>query len=580
MAFLGIDFGTTNCSVSKYELGKTSVLPIKGKMTTPSVLYIEGSSVEVGHDAKMYIAVHPDKCLASTKRDMGTTTVYNIGGKEITPVLAASLILKYLKEETEAYLNDVCNDVVITVPASFGSEERNATKQAAINAGWNPIALLDEPTAAAINYVQNRNKSSLFTVVDLGGGAFGVTVLQYLNENGKAKFKPLKVGGNHRLGGDDFDKAIVRYMIDEGASGYKSELELKEEAEKAKIALSTIDVAGISCEYVDTTLTRDKYKELIASYLDEICDTIKKTVSGAGKSFDDIDRFILVGGSCKHPVVKEAVKDCVGRTPYAVDNLNTAVSEGAALYHYLLGRCCSEGCDELDNNLDNKLQNNVLCLKYKEYVKFLEDLQKSTIDENYCVFEQNNQVVIDWGKVFTCLDKLYINNGYVLDDYRSLSSDNNILSLYARVSNVNRPDEEDWVRWEYNHIPHASFRHLTCGFIMDDNDERREFFRIPYTHDNMTEEQKCILKERIEMPPKIDPLQVITLERTPDAIWQAFLPHITYMFTGYRWHGGYVHKELVFSKKDVLAIKPELLPILTIDDKTFIPEIVFDADNP
>ena len=96
MAFLGIDFGTTNCSVSKYELGKTRVLPIKGKMTTPSVLYIEGSSVEVGHDAKMYIAVHPDKCLASTKRDMGTTTVYNIGGKEITPVLAASLFLKYL----------------------------------------------------------------------------------------------------------------------------------------------------------------------------------------------------------------------------------------------------------------------------------------------------------------------------------------------------------------------------------------------------------------------------------------------------------------------------------------------------
>ena len=265
---------------------------------------------------------------------MGTSVVYNIGGKEITPVLAASLILKFLKEETEAYLNEVCNDVVITVPAYFGFEERNATKQAAINAGWNPIALLDEPTAAAIIYGQNRNKSSLFTVVDLGGGTFDVTVLQYLNENGKAKFKPLKVGGNHRLGGDDFDNAIVRYMIDEGASGYKSELELKEEAEKAKIALSTSDVASISCEYVDTTLSRDKYKELISQYLDEICDTIKKTVIGAGKTLDDIDRFILVGGSCKHPVVKEAVKNCVGRTPYAADNLDTAVSEGAALYHH------------------------------------------------------------------------------------------------------------------------------------------------------------------------------------------------------------------------------------------------------
>ena len=331
---IGIDLGTTNCAVTKYERGKTTVLPIKGKLTTPSVLYIEGSTVKVGHDAKKYIAVRPEKCLASTKRDMGTTTVYNIGGKEITPVLAASLILKYLKEETEAYLNDVCNDVVITIPAYFGFKERNATKQAAINAGWNPIALLNEPTAAAIIYGQNRNRSSLFTVVDLGGGTFDVTVLQYLNENGKAKFKPLKVGGNHRLGGDDFDNAIVRYMIDEGASGYKSELELKEEAEKAKIALSTSDVAGISCEYVDTTLTRDKYKELISTYLDEICNTIKNTVSGAGKSLDDIDRFILVGGSCKHPVVKDAIKECVGRTPYAADNLDTAVSEGAALYHH------------------------------------------------------------------------------------------------------------------------------------------------------------------------------------------------------------------------------------------------------
>lgn len=354
---IGIDLGTTNCAVTKYERGRTTVLPIKGKLTTPSVLYIEGSTVKVGHDAKKYIAVHPEKCLASTKRDMGTSTVYNIGGKEITPVLAASLILKYLKEETEAYLNDVCNDVVITVPAYFGFEERNATKQAAINAGWNPIALLDEPTAAAIIYGQNRNRSSLFTVVDLGGGTFDVTVLQYLNENGKAKFEPLKVGGNHRLGGDDFDNAIVRYMIDEGASGYKSELELKEEAEKAKIALSTSDVAGISCEYVDTTLTRDKYKELISSYLDEICDTIKNTVSGAGKSLDDIDRFILVGGSCKHPVVKDAVKDCVGRTPYAADNLDTAVSEGAALYHHfhnqidiLINKCPKHLGTDLMNN--------------------------------------------------------------------------------------------------------------------------------------------------------------------------------------------------------------------------------------
>lgn len=339
---IGIDLGTTNCAVAKYERGKTTVLPIKGKLTTPSVLYIEGSTVKVGHDAKKYIAVHPEKCLASTKRDMGTSTVYNIGGKEITPVLAASLLLKFLKEETEAYLNEVCNDVVITVPAYFGFEERNATRQAAINAGWNPIALLDEPTSAAIIYGQNKTKSSLITVIDLGGGTFDVTVLQYLYENEKQKFKPLKVGGNHRLGGDDFDNAIVRYMIEEGASGYKSELELKEEAEKAKIALSTCDVASISCEYVDTTITRDQFRDMISSYLDEICETIKNTIAGAGKTLGEIDRYILVGGSCKHPVVKDAIQNCVGKTPYSADNLDTAVAEGSALYHHFHNQIIDE----------------------------------------------------------------------------------------------------------------------------------------------------------------------------------------------------------------------------------------------
>lgn len=334
---IGIDFGTTNCVVTKYEQGKTTVLPIKGKLTTPSVLYIEGSTVKVGHVAKQYITIHPERCLASTKRDMGTTTVYNIGGKEITPVLAASFILKYLKEEIEADLNEECNDMVITVPTYFGFEERNATKQAAINAGWNPIALLDEPIAAAMNYVQKSNKSSLFTVVDLGGGTFNVAVLQYLNEKSKAKFKSLNVSGNHCLGGDDFDNVIIDWMIQNGAKGYKDKLELKAIAEAAKIELASITETQVSHPVympIEVVLTRYKYKELISTYLDEICSTIKNTVSGAGKSLDDIDRFLLVGGSCQHPVVQDAIKDCIGRIPFAADNLYTAVSEGAALYHH------------------------------------------------------------------------------------------------------------------------------------------------------------------------------------------------------------------------------------------------------
>lgn len=332
---IGIDLGTTNCAVTKYEKGRTTVLPIKGKMTTPSVLYFDGDGVKIGHEAKARMVLSPEKCLASTKRDMGTDAEYDVPGvsKSITPVTAASLILKYLKQETEDYLNDVCNDVVITVPAYFGFAAREATRQAAIGAGWNPIALIDEPTAAAMIYGQTRSKNSLFAVIDLGGGTFDVSILEYSNNGGKAHYKVLNVGGNDRLGGDDFDNAIVEYMKEQGISGKDGFL--KAEAEKAKIELSTNDVAEISVNGEDITLTRDQYRELIQPYLQEICNTIQKTVKEAGKTFDDIDRFILVGGSCKHPVVKEALKKFIGRDPFASNNLDTAVSEGAALYHHM-----------------------------------------------------------------------------------------------------------------------------------------------------------------------------------------------------------------------------------------------------
>lgn len=332
---IGIDLGTTNCAVSKYERGKATILPINGYKTTPSALYFDGNICKVGHDAKKYLSVYPEKCLISTKRKMGTDYKYNINGKEVTPIFAATLLLKYLKEETEKYLNEVCNDVVITVPAYFGFAEREATKQAALNAGWNLIGLLEEPTAAAIAYGQNRGRNSLITVIDLGGGTFDVTVLEHIVENERMIYRVLAVDGNQELGGDDFDDAIVEFMIKEGANGYQSKLELKDEAEKAKIALSQSDVVEISCRYVETTLDRSTYKSLINDYLEEICDTITKTIKKAGKTLEDIDRFVLVGGSCKHPIVKEAVKKCVGRDPFISDNMDTSVAEGATLYHHM-----------------------------------------------------------------------------------------------------------------------------------------------------------------------------------------------------------------------------------------------------
>ena len=344
---IGIDLGTTNSAVSLYENGRTKVIPIKGYETTPSVIMFEDNGgVTVGHEAKRRIPLSPEKILKSTKRDMGTDVTYHMSGKEITPVMAASLILKYLKKGAEEYLNDTLTDVVITVPAYFGFRERNATREAAINAGWNPIALLDEPTAAAIMYGQNRNQSSLLTVVDLGGGTLDVTVLEYTCKDGKAKYNPLIPDGNHKLGGDDFDNAIVKYMIEQGATGYRSELELKEIAEKVKIELSVSDTAAISCQYINTTIDRSTYERIIHTYITEITDKIVSTVKKNNKEIDDIDRFILVGGSCKHPVVKEAVRNCVGREPFLAPNMDTAVVLGAALYHHMLKQCVIDPDDD------------------------------------------------------------------------------------------------------------------------------------------------------------------------------------------------------------------------------------------
>lgn len=336
MRIIGIDLGTSNSVVSLYENGRVRVLPLQGHTTTPSVLLFDGGKVEVGHTAKNRMAIVPQKILKSTKRDLGQDVTYNIDGNEITPLMAASLILKKLKQMTEEALNDVVNDVVITIPAYFGFKERNETEQAAINAGLKPIALLDEPTAAAICYAQNRNKEQTFVVVDLGGGTFDVTVLRYYkDDNGEFKYDPEVKDGDHYLGGDDFDNCIVDWLInEEGAAGFNDRLELNIYAEQAKIDLASADIADIDCPFVRTTLSREQYKKMIQPYLDKICDTIKKTVSASGRTLDDIDRYILVGGSCKHPIVREAIAQCVNREPYMSPNPDTVVAEGAALYHH------------------------------------------------------------------------------------------------------------------------------------------------------------------------------------------------------------------------------------------------------
>ncbi|MBE6187928.1 MAG: Hsp70 family protein [Rikenellaceae bacterium] len=335
---IGIDLGTTNSVVSYYKDGRVKVLSLEGHTTTPSVLLFDGDKIEVGHKAKNRMAIVPEKILESTKRDMGKDVVYHKEGKDITPMKAASLILKKLKQMAEAELNDVVNDVVITVPAYFGTKAKNATYEAALNAGLKPLLLVPEPVAAAICYAQNRQSEQTLVVVDLGGGTFDVAVLHYHKENEEPVYEVLGTpGGDPCLGGVVFDRCIVDWLIkEEGAKGFKDKLELQVYAEKAKIDLASADVAEIDCPFVKTTLSRDQYKNLIKDYLKQICDTIKTTVANSGKSLDEIDRYILVGGSCKHPIIRETIAECVGKEPFASTNLDTVVAEGAAWNHHML----------------------------------------------------------------------------------------------------------------------------------------------------------------------------------------------------------------------------------------------------
>lgn len=347
MKIIGIDLGTTNSAVSVYEMGTSHTIQLKGSMTTPSIIWVnpDGDYV-VGREAKQHVAVDPDRILISTKRDLGSSTTYQIGGETFTPTEAATIILAYLKREAAKTLNDEVNDAVITVPAYFGFQEIGEVKKAAIDAGLNPIAIIPEPTAAAIRYGLEAKNRQTVCVVDLGGGTFDVTVLDvnFDKKLNKHIINPVNWDGDHYLGGDDFDNIIIDWMVQNGAKGFKNKLELKAVAEAAKIELASLNETQVSHPVYmpnEVVLTREKYKKLIQSKLDQIGETIKRTVSnsvidGSHIDMDDINRFVLVGGSCKHPLVRDFVKDIIGKDPFAAPNLDCFVAEGSAIYHHAL----------------------------------------------------------------------------------------------------------------------------------------------------------------------------------------------------------------------------------------------------
>jgi molecular chaperone DnaK len=345
---IGIDLGTTNSCVAVLEGGEPKVIVNKeGGRTTPSVVHIkkDGERV-VGAAAKRMLVTAPERTVYSIKRHMGTSHTETIDGKQYTPQEISAMILSKLKRDAEAYLGEQVTQAVITVPAYFEDPQRQATKDAGKIAGLEVLRIINEPTAAALAYgLDKAHKDQTILVYDLGGGTFDVSVL----ELGDGVFEVKATAGNNRLGGDDFDERIVKWMTESFQKDQGIDLSkdpralsrLKEAAEKAKIELSSTNETDINLPFItadaegpkhlDLKLTRAKFEELVGDLLEKTVGPTKQAMSDAGVTSDNIDQVILVGGSTRVPAVQELVRKLTGKAPNQSVNPDEVVAIGAAI---------------------------------------------------------------------------------------------------------------------------------------------------------------------------------------------------------------------------------------------------------
>ena len=344
---IGIDLGTTNSCVSVMEGGEAVVIAnAEGNRTTPSIVaFSKDGERMVGQVAKRQAITNPDRTVISIKREMGSNYKVNVDGKGYTPQEISAMILQKLKADAEAYLGQSVSEAVITVPAYFTDAQRQATKDAGRIAGLEVKRIINEPTAAALAYGVDKENDQKIMVYDLGGGTFDVSVL----EIGDGVIEVLATAGNNRLGGDDFDKAIMDWMAAEFKKAEGIDLtndkvamqRLKEAAEKAKIELSGVTTSAINLPYItadatgpkhlDLTLTRAKFNELTAHLVEATVGPIRQAMSDAGLSNSDLSKVLMVGGSSRIPAVQEAVKKITGQEGFKGINPDECVAMGAAL---------------------------------------------------------------------------------------------------------------------------------------------------------------------------------------------------------------------------------------------------------
>ncbi len=350
---IGIDLGTTNSCVSVIEGGEAVVIPNpEGARTTPSIVaFAKNGDRLVGQVAKRQAVTNPDRTIISIKRHMGTDYKVNIDGKSYTPQEISAMILQKLKSDAESYLGTTVNEAVITVPAYFTDSQRQATKDAGKIAGLNVKRIINEPTAAALSYGIDKENDQKVMVYDLGGGTFDVSII----EMGDGVQEVLATAGNNRLGGDDFDKRIIDWMV----SSFKSETgvdlnndkmamqRLKESAEKAKIELSGVATSSINLPFItadasgpkhlDLTLTRAKFDELTSDLVEQTMVPTRQALKDSGLEISQINKVLLVGGSSRIPAVQEAVKKFIGKDPFKGINPDECVAMGAAIQGGVLG---------------------------------------------------------------------------------------------------------------------------------------------------------------------------------------------------------------------------------------------------
>ena len=350
---IGIDLGTTNSCVAVIEGGEPVVIPnAEGARTTPSVVaFSKDGERMVGQVAKRQAITNPDKTVSSIKREMGTSYKVSIDGKQYTPQEISAMILSKLKADAEAYLGEKVTQAVITVPAYFTDAQRQATKDAGKIAGLDVKRIINEPTAAALAFGIDKEDDQKVMVYDLGGGTFDVSII----EMGDGVQEVLATAGNNHLGGDDFDKKVMDYIIAQFKSETGIDLSndkmamqrVKEAAEKAKIDLSGMTTAQISLPFItadatgpkhlETTLTRAKFNEMTADLVEATMGPVRQAMKDSGLSMNDIDKILLVGGSTRIPAVQEAIQKFSGKEPFKGINPDECVAMGAALQGGVLG---------------------------------------------------------------------------------------------------------------------------------------------------------------------------------------------------------------------------------------------------